>query len=64
MKNTIRRREQEEIAIEDETGQLVGRIRITPDRVMWGPFDSKKWRTLPLEEFGKLMDKHGDLKEF
>jgi hypothetical protein len=47
----IRRPEFVEIAIEGRDDKILGRLRVEPNRIMWGDKETKKWRRVPLERF-------------
>src|ERR1019366_1286294 len=38
-------------------------LRIEPNRIMWGDYDTKKWRRLSLGKFRLLIEKHGEMVE-
>jgi hypothetical protein len=61
-KNQIRP-SQLEYPIEDDSGQLLGTLRIEPNRIRWGDYDTKKWRRLSLGKFRLLIEKHGEMVE-
>jgi hypothetical protein len=63
MKNGFRRPEFIEIPIEGPDGYLLGRIRVTPDRVMWGRKETKKWRAVSLEAFAEWIEREGEKRE-
>jgi hypothetical protein len=42
---------------------LLGTLRIEPNRIRWGDYDTKKWRRLSLGKFRLLIEKHGEMVE-
>lgn len=41
------------------SGTLVGRIRVTPYKILWSPKGKKGWYAIKLERFAELMQEHG-----
>ncbi len=61
-KNKFRGPDYEEHSIEDETGKLVGHLRIKPSGILWKKPDGKKFYGVRLEKFIDWIVNNGQTK--
>jgi hypothetical protein len=51
-----------EVTILDSKSQVVGHIRIKPNKILWSPKNSKKWHGASINLFSEWIKKEGTIQ--
>ena len=45
--------------IVNETGEVIGHVRLKPNSVLWAPKNAKEWYGIELDDFARFMEREG-----